>query len=378
MQLVIGVSCLFNPQPGLEAFVPTLGLAIGGGLTILAALLSPRCTARRLPADNDVYDKNNIQWEDPMVHFRLTQPASSALSRRKFLTWTGLATGALAAGSLWTPALTAFGQSAAPAVWNHDPDSPLGPAHWGELGYSICGSGMRQSPINIDTGAVVRQNGPALALTYQDSPLEIENLSHTVEIEIPSGTTNTLVVGNDSYPLVQYHFHTPSEHSIDGRAADIEAHFVHQTSAGATAVVGVLFQIGPNPNPMLEKILQSASTTAGDTVDAGDANPLLLFPRLSRATQTPVQLPISGATPAESAEQAYVESFYFYDGSLTTPGCTEGVRWFVLTDAGQVSRAAVDSFHQVISEFPDYGGHASNIRPVQPLDGRVVGLRMPG
>ena len=75
---------------------------------------------------------------------------------------------------------------------------------------------------------------------------------------------------------------------------------------------------------------------------------------------------------------ATIDSFYEYDGSLTTPGCAEGLRWFVLTDVGQVSRAAVDRFQRIISLFPGYGGYASNTRPVQPLNGRRVGLRPPG
>ncbi|HYW88753.1 MAG TPA: carbonic anhydrase family protein [Chloroflexota bacterium] len=303
----------------------------------------------------------------------------AAVSRRKFLAWTGIATSALAAGGLWRPALTAFGQPAAqPAVWNHDPESPIGPSRWAEIGYPICGSGMSQSPINIDTRAVRTQSGPALGLSYQDSPLEIENTGHVVEVEIPSDITNSLSVGNDAYSLVQYHFHTPSEHTIDGQTADVEAHFVHMSASGATAVVGVLLQIGDNPNPVLETILRSASTRPGDTIDAGEANPLALFPGVGRASQVAVQLPTSGAVSAGFSHQANIESFYSYDGSLTTPGCTEGVRWFVLTDVGHVSSSAVDDLHHVISLFPDYGGYANNVRPVQPLNDRVVALRVAG
>ena len=68
-------------------------------------------------------------------------------------------------------------------------------------------------------------------------------------------------------------------------------------------------------------------------------------------------------------------SFFTYDGSLTTPGCTEGVRWFVLEDVGHVSPAALERFHFLISLFPDYGGYPNNNRPVQPLNGRLVSFR---
>ena len=70
-----------------------------------------------------------------------------------------------------------------------------------------------------------------------------------------------------------------------------------------------------------------------------------------------------------------VDSYYAYGGSLTTPGCTENVRWSVLSDGGHVSRAAVRRFHDVISKFADYDGYENNNRPVQPLNGRVVELR---
>ena len=75
------------------------------------------------------------------------------------------------------------------------------------------------------------------------------------------------------------------------------------------------------------------------------------------------------------AQAQAVGSFYTYGGSLTTPACTEGVRWFVLEDGGHASPAAVRRFHFVISRFPHYGGYPNNNRPVQPLHGRVISFR---
>jgi carbonic anhydrase len=70
-----------------------------------------------------------------------------------------------------------------------------------------------------------------------------------------------------------------------------------------------------------------------------------------------------------------VDSFYAYDGSLTTPGCTQEVRWSVLPDGGQVFAAAVARLHRVIGHFPHYDGYPNNNRPLQPLNGRVIKLR---
>ena len=142
----------------------------------------------------------------------------------------------------------------------------------------------------------------------------------------------------------------------------MEAHFVHHNAQGATAVVGILFRRGPDPNALLDKILLSAPATAGEEVHAGDASPAELFDDLKRVT-------------VKREGRVQVNSFYNYDGSLTTPGCTENVQWSVLAAGGQVSNAAVTRFHEVISRFPGYGGYPNNNRPLQPLNGRVVQLR---
>jgi carbonic anhydrase len=178
---------------------------------------------------------------------------------------------------------------------------------------------------------------------------------------IPPGVTDTLQIGGDRYSLTQYHFHAPAEHTINGRQADVEAHFVHTNAQGATTVVGVLFRIGREPNPLLDRILLAAPLTAGEEVTAGEASPSELFQDI-----TDVRV---------RTGRVQVKSFYGYDGSLTTPACTQSVRWSVLADGGHVSQAAVTRFHQLISQFPGYGGYPNNNRPVQPLDGRVVSLR---
>ena len=163
--------------------------------------------------------------------------------------------------------------------------------------------------------------------------------------------------------LTQYHFHAPSEHIVNGVHADVEGHFVHTNAQGATAVVGVFYRIGHRPNALLEQILLNAPETSGATgPPMGEANPAELFSDLDGGC-------------AKRGGRVHVDSFYAYDGSLTTPGCTENVRWSVLSDGGHVSQAAVTRFHEVISQFANYGGYPNNNRPAQPLNGRVVKLR---
>ena len=90
-----------------------------------------------------------------------------------------------------------------------------------------------------------------------------------VEIPIPAGVNDMAQIGGGSYQLVQYHFHAPAEHAVNGRLADLEAHFVHTSAQGVTAVVGVFFRIGSEPNPILDRILLAAPVTAGQEVSAG-------------------------------------------------------------------------------------------------------------
>jgi carbonic anhydrase len=286
--------------------------------------------------------------------------------RELLLKGSSAAAAAVAAYALRGPAGTLLPGSARAATttaWNHDPGSPIGPSHWAEIdaGFGVCGSGMQQSPVDVETGHVGVGHGAPLLLRYDASELVIENTGHVVEVPIPPGVEDVLQIGGDRYELTQYHFHAPSEHTVNGRHADVEGHFVHTNAAGATAVVGVFYGIGPRPNPLLETILLEAPERSGEEGHPlGEANPAELFGGLE------------GARAKHG--HVHVDGFYAYDGSLTTPGCTENVRWSVLSDGGHVSPGAVEHFHAVIAQFADYGGYANNNRPVQPLNGRVVQL----
>ena len=284
------------------------------------------------------------------------------LTRRNLLASVAAAT-AMALVALGGPAQSLPSGAEAPAIaWNHDPASSIGPGAWGQIGFPTCSQGTRQSPVNLIAGAAAAVGGPPLLMRYRASEVAVENTGHVVEVPVPTDAHDTLQIGGDRYELTQYHFHAPSEHAIDGVRADVEAHFVHVSASGATAVVGVLYRLGREPNESLDRILRSAPATAGEEVPAGDASPAELFDGIKGIRM-------------KHAGPVGVRSFYAYDGSLTTPACTEGVRWSVLVDGGHVSPAAVAHLHQVIAQFPDYGGYPNNNRPLQPLNGRVVGLR---
>jgi carbonic anhydrase len=288
------------------------------------------------------------------------------LSRRNLLK-AGAAAAVVAVVSLPRSASSLLTRAArtTTGVWNHDPRSAIGPLHWSEIGFPVCGQGTSQSPVDIRTGRVAAYRGSPMLLKYESSELVVENTGHVVEVPIPAEAQDTLQIGGDRYELVQYHFHAPSEHAVNGRRADVEAHFVHMNAQGATAVVGVFYRRGRDSNAVLDKILLSAPETAGEEAHAGEASPAELFRHIKGVS-------------AKRGGPTRVNSFYTYGGSLTTPGCTEDVRWSVLADGGHVSHAAVTHLHHVIAHFPDYGGYPNNNRPLQPLNGRVIRLRRGG
>ena len=241
----------------------------------------------------------------------------------------------------------------APA-WNHDrEDTTLGPTEWGDIDESFeqCLTGTGQSPVDI--AATVPAALPPLEFAYESTPLVVENTGHVIEVPLPEESDHILTVEDDEYRLVQYHFHAPSEHTLDGRSYDVEAHLVHENAEGELAVVGVFLDEDDPPSPLLDSVLANAPEEAGEEVDVDeDWSPISL-------------LPVEGSSVS-------VTRYYTYPGSLTTPGCSEGVRWIVLKDTLGVSPSATDRLHELIAGFPGYGGYENNNRPTQPLNDRGI------
>jgi carbonic anhydrase len=241
----------------------------------------------------------------------------------------------------------------APA-WNHNAKNRiLGPANWGNIDESFeqCLTGTGQSPVDI--AATVPAELPPLEFSYTATPLVVENTGHVIEVPMPEDSDHTLTIEDDEYRLVQYHFHAPSEHTLQRVAYDIEAHLVHENDAGELAVVGVFLDEADSPSLLLDSVMTNAPEEAGEEVDVEEEwNPLAL-------------LPVEGSN-------VVVTRYYTYPGSLTTPGCTEGVRWVVLKDTLGVSTKATERLHELISGFPGYDGYENNNRPTQPLNDRVI------
>ena len=257
--------------------------------------------------------------------------------------------------------LALAGWAVAASAWNHDPGSAIGPANWGTLdpAFEKCLTGTSQSPVDIS--GPVKGGSPALQFRYPDNELVVENTGHVIEVPIPHDNGNTLKIGSSMYRLEQYHFHAPSEHTLDGRHYDLEVHLVHENAAGELAVVGVFMNVGDHPNKLVDYVLHNAPDVAGEETDVGvESNAKELLP---------------GFQPDHDEGTFVITRYYTYSGSLTTPPCSEGVRWIVAKDPVNVSNLSVAEMHHLVSLFPSYGGYPNNNRPGQPLRGREITSR---
>ena len=208
-----------------------------------------------------------------------------------------------------------------------------GPDKWGSLDAEnvVCSAGGQQSPIDV-AGAIVARE-PRLKIRWIKGPDTIVNNGHTIQIDFAEG--NTLRLGDSSYVLKQFHFHHPSEHLVQGKRFAMEAHFVHAASDGL-AVVGVLMVAG-KPNAVFKKIVATMPSEEGSAVPVAAIDPRQLLP----------------------VQQVY----YHYEGSLTTPPCSETVNWIVLAHPLEVDEADIARFAAL---------YPMNARPVQKVDRRFI------
>jgi len=222
--------------------------------------------------------------------------------------------------------------------WSYE--GSRGPEHWGELSpdYVLASTGRRQSPVDIVRSKAVPQQAAPLAPSYQPTTLEILNNGHTLEDEYHGG--GTLPLDGRPYHLAQFHFHSPSEHTLDGQHAPMEVHLVHEDEAGRLAVIGILIQEG-REHPELAKMWPHLPATPGR----------------SEAVEG-VLIDATRLLPASLAS-------YRYSGSLTTPPCSEDVSWFVLEQPIEASAGQIAAFRKLVS---------GNNRPTQPLNGRPIAL----
>jgi carbonic anhydrase len=214
-------------------------------------------------------------------------------------------------------------------------DGAKGPDHWAEAApdSQACAIGHEQSPINL--AAALPAHAPDVAFTWNpETEWLVKNNGHTIQAN-PVGDAGAITIDGKTYALLQFHFHHPSEHTIDGDHSPMEVHFVHKSEDGALAVVGVMM-IGGGPAGWFDTIMAAAPASEGES-PIGRDNPGLLLP----ADHT----------------------FFRYAGSLTTPPCSEVVLWTVMKQPIAVSDASLQAFAHIFE---------MNARPIQPLNRRFL------
>jgi len=221
--------------------------------------------------------------------------------------------------------------------WSHHKGED-GPKNWENLcdGFSDCG-GNAQSPINIELKNISKKNSLiAPKFSYEKSKVAIINNLHTIQFNI-SGDNNVTLNGKE-YKLLQFHYHTLSEHTIDGNYFPIEVHFVHKYSNNNFAVLGVMFEEGKE-NDLFKKYLNKFPTTKGKFKSDDLIDLLNLLPSN--------------------------KSYYNYKGSLTTPPCSEVVNWYILKSPLTASKNQIKQLSKILN---------NNYRPTLPLNGRTVNV----
>jgi carbonic anhydrase len=216
--------------------------------------------------------------------------------------------------------------------WTYE--GATGPEHWYALDpeYAIARDGKAQSPIDIITGDLIVNSEVAKpVVAYSKTAFEIENNGHTIEL-LPSASGNHVTIDGASYELQQFHFHAPSEHLIDGSSFAMELHLVHKNAQGNLAVLGIMITQGEY-NETLGEIFENLPQEI-----TGEG-----------AVKPEVEINLADLFTGN-------EGIYRYDGSLTTPPCTEGVKWSIVAEPVEMSTRQIDAFRAL---------YRGNNRPVQ-------------
>ena len=230
--------------------------------------------------------------------------------------------------------ISAASHAAGKAKWSYS--GAAGPQHWGSLhaSFSACADGKNQSPINLTR--VLKSALKPIVFSYKAGGREILNNGHTIQVNYAPGSSIT--VDGKSFELKQFHFHAPSENTIEGHAYPLEGHFVHADAKGNLTVVAVMYSI-ETPLAELDKAWKHMPKKAGE----------------KKALPTPVDA--NALLPKN-------RGYYRFNGSLTTPPCSEGVRWLVMDTYKEIDSTQIDAFKKVM--------HHANNRPVQPINARTI------
>ena len=236
--------------------------------------------------------------------------------------------------------MLASASAAGAAKWDHnDIDA------WGKLPDSVCGLGQVQSPIDFNTTATWPASQQNLVLNYPTSTVAlVSNNKHgSPQLNFDAGEAYVTLDG-EKFELLQIHFHSPSEETFDGVAPALDSHLVHQNpETKQLLVIGVTFNEGKNSNSLLDIAVENDPSAESD-----EKKPVTGVPLASYVPNAPM---------------------YTFDGSLTTPPCSEGVLWFVSEEISSATAAEINALKSVAES---QGLENGNARPTQPVNGRSI------
>ncbi|XP_062193577.1 alpha carbonic anhydrase 7-like [Phragmites australis] len=237
------------------------------------------------------------------------------------------------------------------STFSYDEGGSTGPSEWATLqkDWAICGRGTKQSPIDITKVEASKDLGP-LKQTYKAGTATMQDRGHDFMLNFKGGNGELTIQGKE-YTLQQVHWHAPSEHTVNGTGFEAEMHMLHEDPSKARAVVSVLFSTkAGRPSKLLTDLEPYFKRLAG-----------------KENAQEEVKGPIDPAAWIDKAS-----GYYRYDGSLTTPPCTEGVIWTIMSKVANASKEQIDLLKSVSKPAK------SNARPAQKINSRVVRYYEPG
>ena len=215
-------------------------------------------------------------------------------------------------------------------TWNYEN------TNWEEMADSECKSAV-QSPVNVVTNDIIEADLAAIDYEYEPFTMRIVDNGHTIQVQ---GTENSFItVEGKRYQFRQFHFHYPSEHTIDEKRYPMEMHLVHKEEGSSNLVVIAIFlEEADQNNEFLQKVLAKIPSEEGNEV------------------LTDVQITLSDYIPPSQVHYTYI-------GSLTTPPCTVGVDWIIFTEP-------IEASAEQLATFANF--YNNNARPTQALNNRRV------
>lgn len=234
--------------------------------------------------------------------------------------------------------------------FDYGENSEKGPKMWGKLKkeWDACKNGEMQSPIDMSHERVRIIRKPEKR-HYKTCNATVKNRGHDISVQW-HGDAGSVLINGTNYPLQQAHWHSPSEHTVNGRRYEMEMHMVHlnENATNKIAVTAVLYKIG-KPDPFLSKLIRNISSMIDKKDEVKNAG--MIDPR---------EIKIGS------------RKYYRYMGSLTVPPCTEGVIWTIKKKVRTVSRDQVKMLREAVHDYAE-----RNTRPLQPINKRPIYLMAP-